>query len=90
MNVFKLNWNGMPINTISHLSASRMIKIDKCAVRCYRTLYGEIYYIVEGTLKDGIWYPISSEFDKPEKALDYQEEIEKQIRISRINDYNNI
>lgn len=83
---FDLNWQGMPINTVSTVSASKTIKIDKCAVRCYRTLYGDIYYIVEGTLKDGLWYPISHEFKSPEKALDFMEQIEKQIKNARIND----
>lgn len=83
---FKSNWHGMSINTASKLSTRQSIKIDKCAVRCYRTLYGDIYYVVEGTLKDSIWYPISREFNKPEDALDFQAEIEKQIRISRIDE----
>ena len=76
----------MPINTVSTVSASKAIKIDRCAVRCYRTLYGNIYYIVEGTIKDGVWYPISHEFTSPEKALDFAEQIEKQIKNARIND----
>lgn len=70
----------------STVSANKAIKIDRCAVRCYRTLYGDIYYIVEGTIKDGVWYPISHEFKSPEKALDFAEQIEKQIKNARIND----
>lgn len=83
---FDLNWQGMPINTVSTVSANKAIKIDRCAVRCYRTLYGDIYYIVEGTIKDGVWYQISHEFKSPEKALDFAEYIEKQIKNARIND----
>lgn len=83
---FDLNWQGMPINTVSTVSANKAIKIDRCVVRCYRTLYGDIYYIVEGTIKDGVWYPISHEFKSPEKALDFAEQIEKQIKNARIND----
>lgn len=40
-------WSGMPIWTVSTVTAERMVKVDRAAVRVYRTLYGEIRYIVE-------------------------------------------
>lgn len=76
---------GMEIKTYSTVSASKIIKINKCCTRCYRTLYNDIFYVVEGTLNDGIWYSISPEFKNAESALDYQAQIEKQIRLEKIN-----
>lgn len=40
-------WPGMPIRTVSTVTAERTVKADRAAVRVYRTLYGEIRYIVE-------------------------------------------
>lgn len=77
-------FESMPIRTVSKLTAERMIKADRAAVRVYRTLYGEIRYIVEAASLCGTsWYPVSREYDNPGAALDRCREIEQEIEKAR-------
>lgn len=77
-------WPGMPIRTVSTVTAERTVKVDRAAVRVYRTLYGEIRYIVEAASLCGTsWYPVSREYDNPGDALDRCREIEQEIEKAR-------
>ena len=77
-------WPGMPIRTVSKLTAERTVKADRAAVRVYQTLYGEIRYIVEAASLCGTsWYPVSREYDNPGAALDRCREIEQEIEKAR-------
>ena len=81
------HWPGMPIQTVSTVTAAQTVKVDRAAVRVYQTLYGEICYIVEAAKLGGVqWYPVSEEYDDPHAALARCREIEKQIEEARKQD----
>lgn len=81
------HWPGMPIKTVSTVTAAQTVKVDRAAVRVYRTLYGETKYIVEAARRGGVaWYPVSREFDDPADALTRCREIETQIEEARKQD----
>lgn len=83
------HWPGMPIQTVSTVTAAQTVKIDRAAVRVYQTLYGDICYIVEAAKLGGIeWFPVSREYDDPHAALARCREIEKQIEEARKEDEN--
>ena len=81
------HWPGMPIQTVSTVTAARTVKVDRAAVRVYQTLYGEVKYIVEAAKLGGIeWFPVSREYDNPADALARCREIEKQIEEAKKQD----
>ena len=52
------HWPGMPIQTVSTVTAAQTVKVDRAAVRVYQTLYGEVKYIVEAAKLGGVqWHP---------------------------------
>lgn len=76
-------FEGLEIKTVSTVTAARRIRIRAAAVRAYRTLYGEICFIVEGQEMGGGWSPISREFSKADEALDEAESIQRRIAQAR-------
>lgn len=77
-------FEGLPIQTVSTVTAAQVVKVDHAAVRVYRTLYGEIHYVVEAAKLGGAeWYPVSREYDRAEDALERCREIEQEIEKAR-------
>ena len=81
------HWAGMPIQTVSTVSAAKTVKIDRAAGRVYGTLYGEVKFIVEGSrLGAAEWFPISREYENTADALARCREIMKQIEEAKKDD----
>ena len=81
------HWAGMPIQTVSTVSAAKTVQIDRAAVRVYETLYGEVKFIVEGSrLGAAEWFPISREYENAAEALARCREIMKQIEEAKRSD----
>lgn len=77
MNLF---YPGMEIETHNRVSASKVIKIDACMVQCYRTLYGDIFYVVLGReTEKRDWLPVSREFAAARSALNECDNLRAQI-----------
>lgn len=80
-------WAGMLITPHSKVTVFKPVKIDRCAVRVYRTIYGEIFYQVEGArLGDSQWWPIGDGYTEVAPALDACETLKKQIENARAKD----
>lgn len=77
-------FHGLELKTVSTVTSPETVKIDHVQVRAYKTIFGDVRYIVEGAKCDGVpWYPVSREYDNPEDALKCCAEIENQIENER-------
>lgn len=77
-------FNGISVRTYSTITAEKTVRIDAAAVRAYETLYGEIYFTVEGReVRTKDWAPISREYTYPADALAYCREVKRAIECAR-------
>lgn len=77
-------WPGMPIRTVSKLTAERTVKADRAAVPGISdAVRGNPVYRGASSLCGTSWYPVSFEYDNPGDALDRCREIEQEIEKAR-------
>ena len=77
-------WIGKEYKSFSRVTTFPPQLIDRTCVRFYKTLYGEPYFVVEGSRKGcADWYPLTEDMPDSDMAWARKCEIDRELQRDR-------